>query len=408
MSEKFRPRQFAKFIGQTLNKSILQRKLVTNTLPQVILFHGHSGCGKSSLAEITALAKTCEHLTAEGEPCLKCKSCLDNIKQLDAGNSTYTLKKVNMAKLNKKDLQNAIKEIFNLQPRDNGSSVYILEELHILKEDEQTMFLEEISNIPEGIYLFMCTTDIYSLIEPLTGRANAKIDINKPSTEECEQLVEEICFNKNLNPPKQQVTRWLINSCRNTPREIVNAIDFLADGNELDEELLKNYLGFISDKDYIELFKLALTGDMFEYFSHLETIKDYTKFIKGLYDFIDHVYSYVFGGNTEFFNTMQKKELKEILEGKNQEQLLELLHFLNTTKCKTDSQARFMLINMKRLLTNKSNRVIYSESKKEAVKSNLASIENTQANNRQERKQIKKIDDETLLSRINQTTEFTE
>lgn len=141
---------FDQLIGNQHCISILKTCITQGTLPHFMIFHGVGGTGKSTCAEITALAMTCPH-TKEGNPCLECISCKSNLDAIKHGTKSSTVAKVNVAQGNTKtDVDRMIKEIFTLQSSDRNC-VYVLEEAHTLSAALQTSLLEEIDEIKSSL-----------------------------------------------------------------------------------------------------------------------------------------------------------------------------------------------------------------------------------------------------------------
>jgi DNA polymerase III subunit gamma/tau len=72
---KYRPRKFFDLAGQPGVSVVLAAMVAKNEVPQVLLFHGVRGTGKTSAARILAAALNCTGADADEVPCGWCEQC---------------------------------------------------------------------------------------------------------------------------------------------------------------------------------------------------------------------------------------------------------------------------------------------------------------------------------------------
>ena len=90
-ARKYRPSTFESVVGQRALTTTLKNAIATQKLAHAYLFCGPRGVGKTTCARIFAKTINCMNLTADGEACNECESCVAfneqrsyNIHELDA------------------------------------------------------------------------------------------------------------------------------------------------------------------------------------------------------------------------------------------------------------------------------------------------------------------------------------
>jgi len=232
-----------------------------------MIFHGVGGTGKSTCAEITALAMTCPH-TKEGNPCLECISCKSNLDAIKHGTKSSTVAKVNVAQGNTKtDVDRMIKEIFTLQSSDRNC-VYVLEEAHTLSAALQTSLLEEIDRLDSKTYIILCTTKLNDLIPELRSRA-ILFQFKRLTDKESRLLLDKYLLEHNI-AMEEEAKLAILNYTRGIPREIVSSTEFLSKNTKTLDELL-NHINQINDTVYFGLFQTLANGTIYDLSCYLKT-----------------------------------------------------------------------------------------------------------------------------------------
>ena len=370
-----KPRQFREVVGQAFTKQVIQTSLTRKSYPQITLLEGPSGTGKSTLAEIISMSLTCEEKN-QAEPCLTCRSCKENLTALEKGEAGSNVVKVNISlALGKKDVLEIIKDIFILEPKPNQNSVYILEEVHALSKTDQIPFLEEMSNIPDGVYVIMCTTQSNKLIPELRGRATS-LRLKPPTYEECTMLVEQTCARIGVRPPKETAMKMLVQKVGHVPREIVKTILLLSSGLEVNENSIREYLGVVEFKEYLTLFEKT-RENMFEYVGHLEKIKDkgisLKDLVAGMKSFMIDTVTYLYGRKNISIDNRSKGRLKDIFSEYNERDFLGVVKVVGDLTYETEEESFYQLIMLKRHMNKETEREVLKKSRAEANKTAIQS-----------------------------------
>ena len=358
---------FDQLIGNQHCISILKTCITQGTLPHFTIFHGIGGTGKSTCAEITALAMTCQH-TMNGSPCLECTSCKSNLDAIKSGTKSSTVAKINLGRENTKtDVDRMIKEIFTLQSSERNC-VYILEEAHALSTALQTSLLEEIDRLDSKTYIILCTTKLNDLIPEL--RSRAVLFQFKRLTEKESRLLLDKYLQDNRISMEEEAKISILNYTKGIPREIVTSTEFLSRNTKTLEELL-DHIQQINDTVYFELFQVLATGTIYDLNCYLkEEVDKYDirNFINGLKEFYINMFFQI-EGNVDTLaqtsNVMEFTSVSEILKKVDRFSLGNLINKLPSNAKRVDLS--FFLINLYQYFHNKKTSDIVREKKQSVM-----------------------------------------
>lgn len=123
---------FSEVVGNSITVSLIKRALANGSFRQVSLFSGPRGTGKSSSANATAMALTCEN-PVDGLACGECPSCRANRLALAGSGQSSSVRVVNLGLVNSTEgIERLVKDVFEFQ-RSSGRQVFVFEEAHALK-----------------------------------------------------------------------------------------------------------------------------------------------------------------------------------------------------------------------------------------------------------------------------------
>ena len=358
---------FDQLIGNQHCISILKTCITQGTLPHFTIFHGIGGTGKSTCAEITALAMTCQH-TMNGSPCLECTSCKSNLDAIKSGTKSSTVAKINLGRENTKtDVDRMIKEIFTLQSSERNC-VYILEEAHALSTALQTSLLEEIDRLDSKTYIILCTTKLNDLIPELRSRA-VLFQFKRLTDKESRLLLDKYLQDNRISM-EEEAKLAILNYTKGIPREIVTSTEFLSRNTKTLEELL-DHIQQINDTVYFELFQVLATGTIYDLNCYLkEEVDKYDirNFINGLKEFYINMFFQI-EGNVDTLaqtsNVMEFTSVSEILKKIDRFSLGNLINKLPSNAKRVDLS--FFLINLYQYFHNKKTSDIVREKKQSVM-----------------------------------------
>jgi DNA polymerase III gamma/tau subunit len=368
-NQALRPKNWNDIIGNTKTKTIIQHSLCHHNFPKFSIFAGPSGTGKSCMAELIAKTITCSKSDAI-EPCGECSNC----KALETGD-TLSVRKYNMARLlGKKDILDVLDSIFKYESIE-PNTVFILEEVHALKDYEQTPFLEELTKIPSDVYIMMCTTQDWKLITEIRNRA-VTFNINTPTSKECVEFLKNICIKMRIPMLPEVTAKTFCYLCGNCPRKIVSTIQLFSTTPNLTQEDLNEFFGISNDIDNLNLMKvLKPQVSVFEFADFIENkIQSNLKLVKGLERFIVSILL-DYHGSTPYKSLSDPKYAREVMSDVTDSFLLKVCNAVMNIDKKaytSEDNAKIALVKMKMQLSF-SDSSILRENKSLATQSVLAS-----------------------------------
>ena len=206
-------------VGNTATLAIMRQSLHNGMFPHISVYGGVYGTGKSTCAEITAMALTCENEKSDN-PCGVCPTCKANIQAFQTTGESSWVHKVNVGQKNSKaDVDDMIRDIFVLQS-GNRNSVYIIEEAHSLNDAQQTALLEELDKIASNVYVIFCTTKPTRLLKELRSRA-IMFNFNRLNNAESTLLLNKCCEKSKVSLDGS-VKNLIIGYSKGVPRQITN------------------------------------------------------------------------------------------------------------------------------------------------------------------------------------------
>ncbi|MBD2704050.1 DNA polymerase III subunit gamma/tau [Spirosoma sp. BT702] len=172
-ARKYRPATFDTVVGQEHITTTLKNAIKTNHLASAFLFCGPRGVGKTTCARILAKTINCQNLTAEGEACDQCESCVSfsqsasfNIHELDAASNNSV-----------EDIRNLIDQV-RYPPQSGKYKIYIIDEVHMLSSAAFNAFLKTLEEPPSYAIFILATTEKHKILPTILSRCQI-FDFNR-------------------------------------------------------------------------------------------------------------------------------------------------------------------------------------------------------------------------------------
>ncbi len=196
---KYRPDSLDEVIGNEDIISLLKNQLsgsAKQPMPKSILFHGPTGCGKTTLGRIVA-----NEIGARGS----------DIREIDSADFRGI------------DTVREIRKQSAFKPLEGDYRVWILDECHKLTGDAQTALLKALEDTPSHVYYILCTTEPQKLLPTIRGRC-AQYQVNTLSEKDMKKLLRRVvkAEGESLN---KEVYEQIIQDSMGHPR---NALQILS------------------------------------------------------------------------------------------------------------------------------------------------------------------------------------
>lgn len=351
---------FKGIIGNAVTLNMIKTSLSSGSFPHLSINAGAYGTGKSSCAEISALALTCDSL--EHKPCLSCPTCKKNIKALQTTGFSTNISKKNFGKADRKDILEILKEVFILES-PIGNNVYIFEEFDSLDSRDQGAFLEEIDRLPANTYIIICTNKYHKIIADIRSRA-ITFNFQRLGLKDMELLFD--LHSKKINP---KVRSMIITKSHGVPRDMVNLLDFVSSNTKVSLEDIQSFLGVIETEHIISLFYCFKTDlpSTLETLAQLQETFDINTIAYYLKDFCMKVLFYREGNITSDFTKENLGSINEIFTGIDMQKLCKLMDKVHITGI-DDVDFRYLIFKIYSIVNNRTTKDTLTENSRDAYK----------------------------------------
>lgn len=225
---------------------LLDREL--DDIPQAILFHGHPGCGKTTLARIFAAEIGCNEGTVFEYNSSNTRG-IDTIRKI-ASDAT-------------------------LAPTFGDVQAFIIDECHQLTKDAQNAALKMLEDVPKNTFFLLCTTNPEKLIKPIRSRCTS-ITVNPLTSRDIRDLLQSIAEQEGDAEFPTEVFDAIADASDGVPRDAVKMLDMVWEMDDIDE-MIEAVKQDIPDESGVKELCRALMED-----AKHKKWKDIAELIKGL------------------------------------------------------------------------------------------------------------------------------
>jgi DNA polymerase III subunit gamma/tau len=153
LARKWRPRSFARLVGQEHVVRALVNALDSGRLHHAYLFTGTRGVGKTTIARIIAKALNCEQ-GVSSKPCGECSAC----REVDEGRFVDLIE-VDAASRTKVEDTRDLLDYTQYAPTRGRFKVYLIDEVHMLSKHSFNALLKTLEEPPPHVKFLLATTD---------------------------------------------------------------------------------------------------------------------------------------------------------------------------------------------------------------------------------------------------------
>lgn len=246
-----RPEQFNELFGNKKKIQMIQGRLRERSFPKFVFFVADEGLGKTSLAYLCAMALNCDDTLT---PCYTCPSCLKIRDEVIRGNrDTLQIKRFTMSVDGGIEKAKEIVNLLNTNFIDNGHRVVIMDECHRMDPKAQDLVLTAFENIPDGVTVIACTTDIDSIQPALQSRA-VIFNLNTLTAKEITQLLENDARRRGLEIEGGGAILELIGQwAEYKPRKALKALEAMGESKVVSMSDIKDFTNFLEVKEVIPI-----------------------------------------------------------------------------------------------------------------------------------------------------------
>lgn len=193
---RYRPETFDGVVGNVDLVATLRGVLANaETRPHAYLFHGPTGCGKTTLGRILAT---------------------------ELGAAGGDLREVDSADFRGIDTVRDIRKQSQYRPLESNCRVWILDECHKMSNDAQNALLKALEDPPAHVYYILCTTDPQKLIATIRGRC-AQFAVSLLSDSEMFSLLRRVVKGEQQSLTKQ-VYDQIVQDAQGHPRNALQVL----------------------------------------------------------------------------------------------------------------------------------------------------------------------------------------
>ncbi len=253
---KYRPKSFAKLIGQDHVKYILKQSIKNNELNHAYIFTGPRGTGKTSTAYIFAKALNCLNNNA-GEACDQCQNC-----QLINSSQNFDIYEIDAASNNSVESVRNLTEKIAYNPLNLKYKVYIIDEVHMLSKSAFNALLKTMESPPKHVIFILATTEIKKIPLTILSRVQKLIFKNIDYLTLSNHL-SEICQLENIEIKDRNILFDIVHLSDRCVRDSLSNLEQLAiyQNNKISNAGLLELFNYLDFKTQIKIIKTILNGD---------------------------------------------------------------------------------------------------------------------------------------------------
>lgn len=266
---RYRPRTFSAIHGQPQVQVILREQVALNRVPEVMLFSGSFGTGKTTAGRILAAALNCQ--VSNPEPCGECPSC----ESIYDGTSLMLIEIDAATHGGVEDIRLLKTKLNNVH---NGVQVLMLDEAQSLTTNAQNALLKLFEDMPPDTHVIMVTTEENRILDTIKSRA-MPFKFHKIPIKATIDRLNFICTQENIRVETDLISKV----AQQSQGSLRNAIMMLDQISSVNITTVDQYSELMQETDFAPgLIAFMLNGNP----DKVSEIVDYELSIHGDYTFI--------------------------------------------------------------------------------------------------------------------------
>lgn len=280
-NRKYRPQKISDLHLKSVRDN-LQSLIDQKNIPQVFLFTGPKGTGKTSSSRILGAIlnwyKNAAYIEQIFEKKMKGadipgtivddyttaddpKNDLDQkafIQKILRG-SSYVVQEMDAASNRGIDNIRELKERISLPPQEGNMTVYILDEAHMLTTEAFNALLKVLEEPPSHVVFILATTELHKIPETIVSRCHV-VTFSKASTEEITQALQKIVNSEKLEV-EDEALEMIAEHADGSFRDAIKLLEVLTIEGKLTAKQVTTSLATTSKMQFIELITAITSKD---------------------------------------------------------------------------------------------------------------------------------------------------
>lgn len=351
---KHRPNCMIDYAGNSRLKRGAMSALKSEVRPQVIMFNGTSGGGKTTFARLLAKEYLCEDRDEEKGACGKCYNCKHMVEYIETGDADklMNLKEVDITDARGVDAISDIIDDMESPSYDGSWKIFILDECHVMSSQAQNRLLKPIEEPAEKVLIILCTTDPEKLLPTIISRCQYIFKVEKPKRDEMCDFLYKICKREGLSDDKIDARALSLIAVKGNfafRKTLIELERVVRETGEVTYNKTLEILEAIVDEVYFNFFDIVNEKpiNVARYMTFLGKTKEtigLKEFVEGLVDFtIRGIYVHN-GVNVDALDMREVKKYNKVFESYKAQDLAFMLDKMLNMKASVDIEAKLTLL----------------------------------------------------------------
>jgi DNA polymerase-3 subunit gamma/tau len=211
--------------------------------------------GKTSVARILAKTLNCEKVDQEGEPCTRCRSCVE----IDEGRGLDVVEMDAASHTGVDDIRE-LREAVMYAPSEGKHKVYIIDEVHMLSKNAFNALLKTLEEPPPRVIFILATTEPHKVPVTIHSRCQ-RYDFRRIPSSSIADHLEKICKSEGIEVSRESLRRIAI-AAEGSLRDSQSLLDQVLSysGEKISDEDVNVILGTLDRAALMKILAACLAG----------------------------------------------------------------------------------------------------------------------------------------------------